>query len=93
VDTSSFETVVVELTKLIDDPARRRRIARQGLKTARQYSIVRASLSELGVFRQAWALRSAAQEPNARAFERGLAPFDSGSWLGENGTRQRFSVA
>lgn len=93
VDTSSFETVVVELTKLIDDPALRRRIARQGLETARQYSIVRASLSELGVFRQAVALRSTARKPNACAFERGAAPFDSGGGLGESGTKQSLSVA
>ena len=93
VDTSSFETVVVELTKLIDDPALRRRIARQGLETARQYSIARASLSELGVFRQAWALKSAEQEPNACAFQRGSAPFDSASWLGEGRTEERLAVA
>ena len=93
VDTSSFETVVVELTKLIDDPARRRRIVRQGLETARQYSIVRASLSELGVFRQAWALKSAEQEPNACAFERGLAPFDNSCRLGEGRTEERLAVA
>ena len=93
VDTSLFETVVVELTKLIDDPALRRRIARQGLETARRYSIARASLSELGVFRQAWALQSTAQEANACAFKRGLAPFDSGSWFGEGETERRLSVA
>ena len=93
VDTSSFETVVVELTKLIDDPARRHRIARQGLQTARQYSILRASLSELGVFRQAWALKSAEQEPNACAFERGLAPFDSDREPSDGETEQRLSVA
>ena len=92
VDTAYFETVVVELTKLIDDPARRRRIARQGLETARQYNIARASLSELGVFRQAWALRSTAQEPNACAFERGLAPFDSDREPSD-GEEQRLSVA
>ena len=93
VDTSSFETVVVELTKLIDDPALRRRLARQGLETARQYSIARASLSELGVFRQAVALRSTAREPNACAFGRGVTPFDSGNGLGEGDTEQGLSVA
>ena len=93
VDTSSFETVVVELTKLIDDPALRRRLASQGLKAARQYSIARASLSELGVFRQAWALRAAGQKPNACTFERGLAPSERSSWLVESGTEQRLAVA
>lgn len=93
VDTSSFETVVVELTKLIDDPVLRRSIVRQGLETARQYSIARASLSELGVFRQAWTLKSAEQEPNACAFERGFAPFDSGGRLGEGRTEERLAVA
>ena len=94
VDTSSFETVVVELTKLIDDPALRRRLARQGLETARQYSVARASLSELGVFRQAWALKSAEQEPNACAFEaRGRRRSTAPSWLGERRTEERLAVA
>ena len=82
VDTSSFETVVVELTKLIDDAAGRRCIASRGVATARKYGIVRASLSELGVFRQAWALRFTGQELKASAFERGIAPSDTDTWLG-----------
>ena len=84
VDTSSFETVVVELTKLIDDPALRRRMVSQGLKTAQRYSIVRASLSELAVFRQAWALKSTGREPNA---------CERGSRLGEGETEQELAVA
>ena len=84
VDTASFETVVVELTKLIDDAALRHRMASQGLKTARRYSIVRASLSELGVFRQAWALKSTGQEPNA---------CERGSGLGEGRIERGLATA
>ena len=93
VDTSSFETAVVELTKLIDDAAARRRIAKRGLETARKYGIVRASLSELGVFRQAWALRFTGQELRASAFEQGIAPSDSGTWLGEDRAEQGLRAA
>ena len=74
VDTSSFEKVVVELTKLVDDEKSRQRLAKRGIETAAQYNIARAALSELGVFRQAWTLRFAQCDADDALFKRGVAP-------------------
>ena len=72
VDTSSFEKVVVELTKLIDDEKSRQRLAKRGIETAARYNIARAALSELGVFRQAWTLRFAQRAADDALFKRGV---------------------
>ena len=93
VDARSFATVVVELTKLVDDDELRARLSRRGIETARRYSIVGASLSELGVFRQAWAAKLAGREAKAAAFGRGLAPIKGETADEDAAWRTRSAVA
>ena len=56
VDTTSLEDVTTTIGRLIKDPSLREEIRARSLETAARYSILRASLSELAVFRWAWTL-------------------------------------
>ncbi len=54
VDTTSFEDMTSKIARLIEDRPLREKIGARSLDTAARYSIVRASLSELAVFRWVW---------------------------------------
>ena len=54
VDTTSLEDVAATIGPLIEDRSLREGIKARSLETAARYSIMRASLSELAVFRWAW---------------------------------------
>ena len=54
VDTTSLEGVSATIGRLIEDRSLREGIKARSLETAASYSIMRASLSELAVFRWAW---------------------------------------
>ena len=54
VDTTSFEDMTSTIARLIEDRTLREKIKERALATAAGYSILRASLSELAVFRWAW---------------------------------------
>ena len=57
VDPTDAERVVEWLTALIGDAGRRRAMRARAIETAARYSVARASLSELSVFRLAWRMR------------------------------------
>ena len=57
VDTTSFEEMTSTIARLIEDRSLLETIKERSLATAARYSILRASLSELAVFRWAWAVR------------------------------------
>ena len=61
VDTTSEEAMVEALVQLATDESLRRRLVERGLKTAARYSIERASLSELAVFRSLLARQQRSQ--------------------------------
>ena len=54
VDTTSIEEMTSTIARLIADRSLREKIRERSLATAAGYSIMRASLSELAVFRWAW---------------------------------------
>ena len=54
VDTASFEETTAAVARLVGDRGLRERLAERALETAARYSVIRASLSELSVFRWAW---------------------------------------
>ena len=58
VDTESFEHMTSTIARLIKDRSLREMIRERSLATAARYSVMRASLSELAVFRWAWVVRS-----------------------------------
>ena len=74
VDTSSFDDMTATLAQLIEDSALREKLQRCGSDSASNYSIIRASLSELSVFRLVWSLKRAGQDSCAAAFRRGHEP-------------------
>ena len=53
-DTTSFGDMTSKIARLIEDRTLREKIKERSLATAAGYSIMRASLSELAVFRWAW---------------------------------------
>ncbi|MCY3838596.1 MAG: glycosyltransferase [Gammaproteobacteria bacterium] len=57
VDTASFEDMTSTIARLIHDRPLREKIQERSLETANRYSIMRASLSELAVFRWASTVR------------------------------------
>ncbi|MDE0036971.1 MAG: glycosyltransferase [Gammaproteobacteria bacterium] len=57
VDTTSFEEMTSTIARLIEDRSLREMVRERSLATAASYSIMRASLSELAVFRWAWTVR------------------------------------
>ena len=57
VDPREVERTVEALAALIGDAGRRREMRTAAIETASRYSVVRASLSELSVFRLAWRMR------------------------------------
>lgn len=54
VDTESLQDITSTIARLIKDPSLLQEIKARSLETAARYSIMRASLSELAVFRWAW---------------------------------------
>ena len=56
-DTESLEDMTTTIARLITDPSLREKIKAASLETATRYSIMRASLSELAVFRWAFAVK------------------------------------
>ena len=54
VDTASLEDMTSTIARLIKDRALREKIKARALETAARYSVMRASLSELAVFRWVW---------------------------------------
>lgn len=77
VDVTSFEETVQAVERLIEDPKLREGLQARAIKTASRYSIERASLSELSVFRQVAYLNKTRRTPPPGAFQRGIAPGDS----------------
>ena len=65
VDTRSIDAMTSALHDLISDGARRERIRDRALRTARRYSISRAALSELSVFRLAKSLADRGEQASA----------------------------
>lgn len=61
VDTTSFEDMTSTIARLVEDRSLREKIKQRSLATAARYSIMRASLSELAVFRWAWTVRGKAE--------------------------------
>ena len=57
VDTTSLADMSAAIGRLIEDRSLREEIKARSLETAARYSIMRASLSELAVFRWAWTVR------------------------------------
>ncbi len=74
VDTASFNDMTSALGRLIEDQALRERMQHRGIETASRYSILRASFSELSVFRLAWLLKKTKRDPGSTAFGRGQEP-------------------
>ena len=63
VDTASYEDVTCTVARLIEDRSLREKIKERSLATAARYSILRASLSELAVFRWAWTVNGDTASP------------------------------
>ena len=74
VDTTSFDEMAHAVKRLVQDSALRERLRKNGLSTAAGFDIVRASLSELSVFRAAAERRNHPHRPVADAFRRGGNP-------------------
>lgn len=70
VDTASFEDMSEAVTRLVEDSRLRRRLNQRGLATAARFDVVRASLSELSVFRLAGALKAHDRCAEAVAYRR-----------------------
>ena len=73
VDTTSFEDMTSTITRSIEDRSLREQIKQRSLATAARYSIMRASLSELAVFRWAWTVRGDT-EFHDDVYGRGIEP-------------------
>jgi GT2 family glycosyltransferase len=65
VDTSSRTAMIDSLTELVVDGDLRRRLTREGVRTALGYSILRAATTELEVFQAALAERSVVGRPTS----------------------------
>ena len=74
VDTQSVEGAAAVLQDLIEDDDARQRLQRRAVATASRYDIVRSSLSELAVFRSAWACKNASRSAAAGFYGKGLEP-------------------
>ena len=74
VDTTSFEDMTSTIARLVEDRSLREKIKQRSLATAARYSIMRASLSELAVFRWAWTVRGKA-EFHGDVHGRGIGPW------------------
>ncbi|MCY4057237.1 MAG: glycosyltransferase [Gammaproteobacteria bacterium] len=74
VDTTSFEDMTSTIARLVEDRSLREQIKQRSLATAARYSIMRASLSELAVFRWAWTVRGKA-EFHGDVHGRGIGPW------------------
>ena len=73
VDTTSLEDMSTKIGRLIEDRSLRDEIRARSLETAARYSIMRASLSELAVFRWAWMVRGKTGF-HGDAYGRGIEP-------------------
>ena len=70
VDTESVDDMAQAVTRLVKDSVLRRRLKERGLATAARFDVVRASLSELSVFRLAGALKAQGRSADAVAYRR-----------------------
>ena len=77
VDTSQYQSMTAKTVQLAADPSLRRSLAIQGTETAQNFDIRRASLSELSVFRFAWAVSEVTDNRNDRYRRRLAAPSSS----------------
>ncbi|MCY4514447.1 MAG: glycosyltransferase [Candidatus Tectomicrobia bacterium] len=75
-DTRSVDEMTESVLKLARESGTRAEIARNALVTASHFDIRRASLSELSVFRHAWAARHARRTVRAREYRRGPGSMD-----------------
>ena len=73
VDTASLEDMTSTIARLIKDRPLRETIRARSLETAARYSIMRASLSELAVFRWVWTVHRNA-EFHGDVHGRGIEP-------------------
>ena len=70
-DTRSVDEMTASILRLAREPGTRAEIARNGLVTASGFDIMRASLSELCVFRHAWIARQAGRNVRGAEYRRG----------------------
>ena len=73
VDTSSFTEMTSTIARLITDLPMRETLRQRSLATAARYSVIRASLSELSVFRWAWTV-GGNNRFRGDAYRRGVDP-------------------
>ena len=76
VNTTSLEATTTVLQDLVENDDARRRLQRNALSTASNYDVVRASLSEMAVFRVAWTLGVATQKAGTGVYRLGARPVD-----------------
>ena len=74
VDTGSVDGMSEAVTSLVTDAQLRSRLRERGLATAARFDVVRASLSELSVFRLASALKAHDRSADAVAYRRMADP-------------------
>ena len=74
VDTMVMEDMVNALLRLVTDPLLRQRLRMHGVKTARRYSIERASLSELAVIRAELFQQQTRRAPAVNGYGRSPLP-------------------
>ena len=72
VHPTELNETVKRLTDLVGDTETRRRMQERAIETASRYSVGRASLSELSVFRLAWRMRG--EQRRAHAFDARSSP-------------------
>ena len=77
VDTESVDDMSEALTRLVEDSGLRRRLKERGLATAARFDVVRASLSELSVFRLASAMKAHDRSTATMAYRRMEGPVTS----------------
>ena len=100
VDVTSSDDIVAAIERLIGNSDLRQRIQSNAMETAARYSILRASLSELSVFRLVSSLQRRKSKVAAASYRRGIEPVVAApaaatisvlaAW-GSNGYRHPFS--
>ena len=73
VDTASFDDMSSTIARLVRDRSLREKMQEQSLETAARYSIQRASLSELAVFRWVWTVHGN-PDFHRNVYGRGIEP-------------------
>ena len=74
VDVTSSAEIAAAVNRLVDDRDLRQRIQSNAVATAARYSVLRASLSELSVFRLVASLRRRGRQANAISYRRAVEP-------------------